>query len=202
MAESTRGEPTALPESRWNAREIELLTVTLRLLQEHGYDGFTVEAVAAEARSSKATMYRRWPSKEDLVLAAFVEGTRVSEIPPRTGSLRGDLLAIGTSVCGQACEHASTMRALLGELVRSPSLKTAFQNEFVHQRKVVMDEVLSDAIQRGEIDAEVVSAETHDLLAGYLVFRSLVSVEPPTENTVRALVDDVLIPSLTRNRRH
>lgn len=189
-----------LLKSRWTAREAELLAVTLRLLQIHGYDGLNVQTVATEAKASKATIYRRWPSKEHLVLAAFIEGTRASEVPPHTGSLRGDLLEIGNSVCEQARQHARTMRAVLGELTRSPALTKAFHEQFIYRRKLVYLEVLSAAVDRGEIDAEVIDAEINDLLAGYLVFRSLASVEPPTQHTVRAMVDDVLIPSLTRNR--
>jgi AcrR family transcriptional regulator len=146
-------------------------------------------------------MYRRWPSKERLVLAAFIEGTSCSEVAPRTGSLRGDLIHIGTAVCEQSSEHASTMRAVLNELSRSPGLAEAFETEFVVQRRKVFDEVLADAVDRGEIDAEVINDELQDLLAGYLVFRFLVSGRPPTSKTVIALVDEVLLPSLTRNRR-
>jgi AcrR family transcriptional regulator len=189
------------PGSRWSKREAELLAATLRLLQEHGYDRLTVEAVASEAHSSKATMYRRWPSKAELVLAAFIEGTRITEVPPRTGSLRGDLISIGVSVCQQSYEHASTMRAVLNELSHNPALSEAFQEEFVRQRRLVFDEVIADAVARGEIDAEVINTDFHDLLAGYLVFRGLVSGREPTEETVRAMVDEVLLPSLTRNRR-
>lgn len=92
--------------------------MTLRLLQQHGYDRLTVEAVATEAKSSKATIYRRWPSKTELVLAAFIEGTRVQLVPPRTGSLRTDLLTIGTSVCTQAREHGSTMSGSVAKIVK------------------------------------------------------------------------------------
>ena len=72
----------------WTTREAELLAVTLQQLQQHGYDRLTVDAVAAAARASKATVYRRWPSKADLVLAAFIEGTRGSSAPPRTAAWR------------------------------------------------------------------------------------------------------------------
>ena len=186
---------------RWTEREAELLAVTLRHLQEHGYERLTVESVATEARSSKATMYRRWPSKERLVLAAFIEGTNCSEVPPQTGSLRGDLIDIGSVICDQSVEHASTMRAVLMELDRSPELAEAFETEFVLQRRVVFNEVLAAAVDRGEIDAEVITDELNDMLAGYLVFRFLMPGKRPTKNTVVALVDEVIIPSLTRNRR-
>jgi AcrR family transcriptional regulator len=97
-------------ESPWSPREAELLAVTLELLQEHGYDRLTVDAVATTARASKATIYRRWPTKAELVLAAFVEGTRQVAVDPDTGTLRGDLLQLGESICA----HASTMRARSG----------------------------------------------------------------------------------------
>lgn len=182
--------------SRWTAREAEILAITLQLLQQHGYDRLSVEAVATQAKASKATVYRRWPSKADLVLAAFIEGTRTTLFPPGTGSLRGDLLVLGETVCRQACEHGRTMRAVLNEMSHNPGLSEAMQNEFVHQRKLVMYRVLDDAIARGEIDASKINEEIYDLLPGYLVFRALVSGRPPTEDTVRILVDEVLLPSL------
>ena len=189
--------PAPCPGAQWTAREAELLAITLQLLQEHGYDRLTVEAVAIQAKASKSTVYRRWPSKADLVLAAFIEGTRCTAVAPRTGSLRGDLMDIGRSVCEQACEHASSMRAVLNEMTHSPALGEAMHDEFIQQRKQVIYEVLNDAVARGEIRASAINDEIFDLLPGYLVFRSLVSGRPPTEDTVRTLVDDVLMPSLT-----
>jgi AcrR family transcriptional regulator len=195
-----RSDTKAGHASQWTPREAELLAVTLRLLQEHGFDRLTVEAVANEAKSSKATIYRRWPSKAELVLAAFIEGTCVELVPPCTGSLRGDLLQIGASVCEQAREHASTMSAVMTEIAHIPALSAALQDEFVHQRKLLITTVLTDAANRGEIDAAAIPDELWDVLPGYLVFRSLIPGRPPTEETVRTLVDDVLLPSLTRTR--
>ncbi len=172
------------------------MAITLELLQEHGYDRLSVEAVAIRAKASKATMYRRWPTKADLVLAAFIEGTRVSASPPNTGSLRGDLLEIGRWTCGQALEHMRTVRAVLNEMSHSPALQEAMQQKFVQHRNLVMDAVLADAVARGEIEASAINQEIYDLLPGYLVFRALVSDRPPTEETVRVVVDQVLLPSL------
>ncbi|TRW89124.1 TetR/AcrR family transcriptional regulator [Mycolicibacterium sp. 018/SC-01/001] len=193
--------PADAAQCPWTAREAELLAVTLQQLQLHGYDRLTVDAVAAEARASKATMYRRWPSKADLVLAAFIEGTRSSSVPPRTGSLREDLIEIGRGVCEHSHEHTPTMRAVLNEMSHNPRLSTAFQQKFVMQRKLIIDGVLAAAVERGEIDASAIDEEIFDLLPGYLVFRALVADRPPTEETVRTLVDSVLIPSLTRKNR-
>lgn len=200
MSSDSAHAVSASSASCWTAREAELLAVTLRLLQQHGYDRLTLEAVATEAKASKATMYRRWPSKAELVLAAFIEGVRVAAVPPESGSLRGDLLGIGAQVCEHAREHAGCMRAVMTELSRNPALSAAMQDEFVHQRKSLMTGVLTDAVDRGEIDAEVISDEIWDVLPGYLVFRFVFPGRPPTEETVRALVDEVLLPSLTRTR--
>jgi Tetracyclin repressor-like, C-terminal domain len=119
-------------------------------------------------------------------------------VAPHTGSLRGDLLAMGGLICEQARLLGPTVRAVLTELSRNPALGDAFQHQFVDQRKELMTAVLSEAVTRGEIDAEVISDELWDLLPGYLVFRSLIPGRPPTDETVQALVDDVLMPSLTR----
>lgn len=177
-----------------------MLEVTLRLLQQHGYERLTVEAVATEAKASKSTVYRRWPTKAQLVLAAFIEGTRAEVIAPRSGSLRSDLLQIGAQVCEQASQHAATMSAVLTELSHIPALSTALQDEFVNQRKALIGEVLAEAVKRGEIDAAVINDEIWDVLPGYLIFRYLMPGRPPTSETIRVLVDEVLMPSLVRTR--
>jgi AcrR family transcriptional regulator len=187
--------------SPWTPRETELLVVTLQLLQEHGYDRLTLDAVAAGARASKATVYRRWPSKAELVLAAFIEGCRQIAVHPDTGTLRGDLLQLGLVISQQSHEQAGIIRAVLVEISRHPALHEAMQSEFLDQRKALLHEVLRDAVLRGEIDDAAISDELWDLLPGYLIFRSIMPNRPPTEQTVEALIDEVIIPSLTRHRK-
>jgi AcrR family transcriptional regulator len=184
--------------SRWTARETEFLTVTLELLQANGYERLTLDAVAAAAKASKATVYRRWPSKAELVLAAFIEGMRQVSVPPNTGSLRDDLMALGTVICEQSARHASTIGAVLPEVARNPALGDAMQHEFVDQRRALMNDVLRQAVERGEIDAAAICDELWDVLPGYLVFRNMIPGRPPTDATVAALVDQVILPSLTR----
>jgi AcrR family transcriptional regulator len=191
----------AAESSPWSPREAELLAVTLQLLQEHGYDRLTVDAVAAMARASKATVYRRWPSKAELVLAAFIEGIRQIAVPPETGTLRGDLVHVGDLICQQVQQHASTIRAVLVEVSRNPALNDVMQHQFIEQRKALINRILQQAVDRGEIDEAAIDDELWDLLPGYLIFRSIIQGRPPTPQTVRALVDDVIIPSLTRLTR-
>ena len=178
-------------------RERELLAVTFRLLREHGYDGLTVDDVAAEAHASKATVYRSWPTKAELVLAAFIEGIQQAAEPPDTGTLRGDLLALGDMVCCHAREHASTMRAVLGELSRIPALHTAMHG-FLAGRKALMDDVLTRAVQRGEIDAAAIDRQLWDVLPGYIVYRAVIEDRPASRKSLQTLVDDVILPGLRR----
>ena len=142
----TQTADPAAESSPWSPRETELLAVTLQLLQEHGYDRLTVDAVAASARASKATVYRRWPSKAELVLAAFIEGCRQIAVHPKTGTLRGDLLQLGHVISRQTSEQAGTIRAVLVEISRHPALRDAMQHQFLDQRKALMQDVLGDAV--------------------------------------------------------
>jgi AcrR family transcriptional regulator len=189
---------SATEPSPWSPREAELLAATLQLLQQHGYERLTVDAVAATAKASKATVYRRWPSKGELVLAAFIEGCRQVAVLPDTGTLRGDLLRLGEAITEHATRHSATIRAVMVEVSRDPALREAMQHQFLDGRKALIESVLQNAVDRGEIQGEAVSDELWDLLPGYLIFRSIVPNRPLTAETVRIFVDNVLIPSLTR----
>jgi AcrR family transcriptional regulator len=195
MTASANGDAT----SPWSPRESELLAVTLELLQEHGYDRLSLEAVATTARASKATLYRRWPTKAELVLAAFVEGTREVATDPDTGTLRGDLLQLGEQVRGHVSTHAFTIRAVLVETSRSAELDAMMQEQFLDQLKALMSHVLKRAVERGEIDAAAITEDLWDVLPGYLIYRTVLTGRAPSRKTVQDLVDNVLLPSLTRH---
>ncbi len=186
-------------ESPWSPREAELLGVTLELLQEHGYDRLSLDAVAATARASKATLYRRWPTKAGLVLAAFVEGTRHIAVDPDTGTLRSDLLALAGQISAHVSNHVGTIRAVLVEISRSEELYATMQEQFLDQRKALMSHILKRAAARGEIEASAITEDLWDVLPGYLIYRSVLTGRPPSRRAIRDLVDNVLIPSLTRH---
>lgn len=197
----TTKSPTESPASppRWSQRETQILTVTLELLQQNGYDRLTTDAVASAAQASKTTVYRRWPSKAQLVLAAFTESIRQVGVAPDTGSLRSDLLHLGAVLCSQADGQASTLAAVLNELPHNIALRDALQHELINQRKTVIQHVLHQAVSRGEIDPRAVSDELWDVLPAYLLFRCMIPGRPPSDATVEALVDELLMPSLTRH---
>jgi hypothetical protein len=95
--------------------------------------------------------------------------------------------------------HASAMAGVLSEAHRNPAIQAIFEREFLQQRKVLVQAMLRRAAGRGEIQLSAVSEEIWDVMPGYLVFRCLMPGRPPTADTVRAIVDEVLIPSLTRS---
>ncbi|MGH2867319.1 MAG: helix-turn-helix domain-containing protein, partial [Solirubrobacteraceae bacterium] len=100
--EDTGGAVELRPRSRAGrkrdpGRDGVILDAALAVLAEHGYDGMTIDMVAARADSARATVYRRWATKDDLVLAAVArmshDDVNLEELPD-TGSLRGDIVAM------------------------------------------------------------------------------------------------------------
>ena len=112
-------------------------------------------------------------------------------------TLRGDLLRLGELVCQEPGAHASTLRAVLVEVSRNPALNDAMK-QFLEQRKALLNRVLRQAFDRGEIDDAAIIDELWDLMPRYLISRRLMPGDPRTRHTVQALVDEVVIPSLTR----
>ena len=88
---------------------------------------------------------------------------------------------------------------MLVEVSRHPALNDAMQHQFIDQRKALIQHVLQQAVDRGEIAEAAITDELWDLLPGYLIFRSIIPSRPPTRQTVQALVDDFIIPGLTRS---
>ncbi len=181
------------------SREKELLAVTLQVLNETGYDKLTVDQVVARARASKTTVYRRWPSKAELVCAAFAHRTRGEfAMPPETGTLRGDLLALAEMIAGVVGEYGRVIAGILAAGERSPRLRELLARDLYAERRGQVHGVLCRAVTRGEIAQEAISDDLCDVLPAYILFRTLLDERPVPPATLHALIDDVLLPSLTR----
>ena len=183
------------------SREKELLAVTLQVLSETGYDKLTVDQVVARAHASKITVYRRWPTKADLVRAAFAHRTHGEfAIPLDTGTLRGDLLALAEMIARVAGEYGRVIAGILAAGERGPRLRELLAKDLYDQRRGQVQGVLRRAAARGEIAHEAISDDLWDVLPAYILFRTLLDERPVPPATLRALIDDVLLPSLTRLR--
>ena len=198
--DSKRGRASrGLPGASLTSREEQLLAATLQVLSETGYDKLTVDQVVARAHASKTTVYRRWPSKADLVGAAFAHRTRGEfGAPPDTGTLRGDLLALAEMIARAAGEYGRVIAGILAAGERSPRLRELLAKDLYHERRGQVLGVLRRAATRGEIAQEAISDDLWDVLPACILFRTLLDERPIPPTALRALIDDVLLPSLTR----
>jgi AcrR family transcriptional regulator len=133
--------------------EQAIIEATLDLFAEQGFDGVCVEAVAARAGVGKATIYRRWPNKEELLLAAL--GSMKSPFPEPTGSVRDDLVAQMTVMCADRADPRKARRyaLLLGEGQKYPRLMARYKETVVVPRHDAMRAVIRQGIASGELRA-------------------------------------------------
>ena len=132
--------------------EQAIIEATLDLFAEQGFEGVCVEAVAARAGVGKATIYRRWPNKEELLLAAF--GSLKSPFPePKGVSVRDDLLAMVEVMCADKADPRKARRyaLLLGEGEKYPRLMARYKETVVEPRREAMRAVIRRGIQTGEL---------------------------------------------------
>ncbi len=153
-----------------------IVTATLELLVEGGYRALTMEAVRARAGVGKATIYRRWKTKEELV-TAVIEHLHQELQAPDKGSLAGDYEALARGVIGSAAKAGTMtfMPRLLAETVDDPDLHAIFYAHLAAPRRAVMREVLDRAVARGELRDDVDLEMVTDILVGPALYRILIS---------------------------
>ncbi len=179
-------------------REQEIFAATLAVLAEVGYDRLTMDAVATAAKASKATLYRRWNSKVQLVTEALA-AQKAQPDAPDTGSLRGDLIA---SFCGLGGmtdpQQMATFSSVLTAMVRDEEFATAYRRDVLGPKIATVAQIYRRAIERGElcpgVDLEVIAPA----LAGILLHRFFVLGESPDEEAVARVIDHVILPAATR----
>jgi len=189
----TTEAPARQGRPRSEAADAAIQEATLDLLASGGYANLTMSGVAARAGVSTATLYRRWTSKLELVVATFVARAGERTIPDK-GSLRDDVTALMRDVVDRFTTTTSgrIIRGLVDEIGRNPELADALRENLVLPRRAAMAEMLGRAATRGELrpglDADVVM----DLMFGPLYHRLLITGETVTPRVMRALTDLVL----------
>jgi AcrR family transcriptional regulator len=181
-------------------RETAILRATLELLAESGYDQLTIDAVAARARCSKATIYRRWPGKAALVSTAIRRhaGQPAAAVPD-TGSLRSDLqAALGAMRSSLSGQDAALILGLLSAMHRDPELAGAVREQILHAKAEIFGAVIARAAARGQIPAATDAALLAEISSAVLLSRLLVTGEPLDDAFTQHLVDAVLMPALER----
>jgi AcrR family transcriptional regulator len=155
-----------------------ILSATLQTLVTDGYRALTVEKVRERAGVGKATIYRRYPSKEALVRAAVVHLNRgVTPEPQDTGSLRGDFQGfVSSMLAGAEISGALTfMPRMLSEVAHDAELRRIFYAALVQPRRDVIELLLRRAIERGEVRADVDVELAIDLIAGPMIYRIVIT---------------------------
>jgi AcrR family transcriptional regulator len=169
-----------------------ILTAAIALVREMGYDDVTVEAIAERAGVGKATIYRRWPSKEPLVAEAIGRIVRVIPIPD-TGTLRGDLRLLMRSAARMYGDPATRLllSGLVAAMSRNASIATAVRSGFVGTWRSAVAQVVERAAERGDLRRGVDAGFVNDLLSGPLLHRFLIEGDEIDEAFTRRVVDTV-----------
>src|SRR5215469_1516169 len=186
------------PRQRRRGEELEaaLLDAAWDELVSVGFARLTMESVAARARTGVAVLYRRWPRKDDLVLAAIAHygATHPVDIPD-TGSLRGDMIALLSGYSDGRIAFAAIISAVFSGLLASTGLTPAeVRDRLISDRPLWPLEIFRRAQERGEIDLDrippVVLAMPFDLMRHDM----LMTLKPIPRERIVAIVDELFLP--------
>jgi AcrR family transcriptional regulator len=182
-------------------RESEVLDAALVLLAKVGYDRLTMDAVAAEARASKATLYRRWSTKSSLVVDAILKSKEALQLPVvDTGSLREDLIQMACGHGGLSDDRsAQVMAGVVTALHHDPDFAAEFRARVVGPKIEATRRVFERARARGEITADLDLDLLSPALAGIILHRSFVLGLSADAKTVTRVVDEIILPAATRH---
>ncbi|WP_169518345.1 TetR/AcrR family transcriptional regulator [Solimonas variicoloris] len=175
------------PRARGVAAEQAILRATLQLLHEGGYSALTIDRVAAVARASKTTIYRRWKTKEHLVLAVFMQ--LPIAIPESHGALEADLIALFRqfSKIMQESPLRGVLPMLVAECINNPAL-SALLVEVNERRRAPLRHVIQQAIARGELPDDSDAELLIDVIQGAISIRLYFLFDALSEDWIRKLV--------------
>lgn len=193
--------PTASPRRRGAVLERAILEAALEQLSTVGWSGLTMEGVAAGAQTGKAAVYRRWPSKEDLVADALQAGLPRFEEAPDLGSVREDLLAL----CRQAREAMFSrpgfaLRSVIHECdtIQAERFHGVIIEGVVEPTVKQLREVVERGIRRGEVRPDAANGYVFDAIPAMMMYRSKVCGSEWTERDIEEMIDQLMVPLLCR----
>ena len=179
-------------------REAQILAATLEVLVDVGYDRLTMDAVAARAKASKATLYRRWNTKLRLVMDAL----HTTKEPPSsidTGSLRGDLQQLFCGMGGMIDPQAvAVFGSVITAVARDKEFAETYRREFIGPRIAVSRQLWQRAVERGELREDIDLSLFEPALAGIVLHRVFVMGEHPSEDLITRVIDQIILPAATR----
>ncbi|GAA4228579.1 AcrR family transcriptional regulator [Streptosporangium album] len=176
-------------------RERAILDATMELLSEVGFDRMSVDQIAKRASASKATIYRRWPGKEALVVDLVCNHLEIDVTPPPdTGTMRGDLVAAVGGFCRTMEQKHGLVFGLLPAMLTTPELAAALRENVPRPDITGTTPLLARARERGELRGKADPGEIRTVTEALVWHRLLISGRPLDEAFVEDTVDRVLLP--------
>jgi AcrR family transcriptional regulator len=194
--------PTELSEAhpgrpRDEAREQAILDATLTVLGEVGYERMTMDAIAAEAKASKATIYRRWSNKAQLVTDALARWAIASDDYPDLGSLRDELRLFVARTCELMSGSGGNIVIGLGVAIRSdPDLAQALDQCFGDFLST-LDQVLQRAVARGELKGAANPVVLFEVIPAVAMSHVMKGIDANDDAYIDHLTDDIAVPLIS-----
>jgi AcrR family transcriptional regulator len=177
------------------SRDGVIRAAILRLLAEVGYGALTMDAVASEAGVGKATIYRRWRTKQDLVVDTISDLNRAEAAPPDTGSVEGDLREMMHQMVALiAGPTGAATLSLLSTMPHQPALAEAFRNGPLAVWRDSYDQIWEHAEQRGEVRPGLSRSIVAESTSALLVQRWLLTGEPVDDAYADEVLETVVLP--------
>ncbi|WP_238412675.1 TetR/AcrR family transcriptional regulator [Saccharothrix deserti] len=195
MEGATRRRGAALEQAILNAAADELI--------ESGYAGLTMDRVAKRAGTNKNAIYRRWPNRAALGVAAYRQLAEVELHPPDTGDLRTDVLTMLRRINGdQSSPRGDVLRGLLAGIGDEPELLAQLQNQLGDGGLKAWLTMLVRAVARGELSAEALHPRVATVAIGLLRNEYLTQgLATVPDATIVEIVDEVFLPLLKGRER-
>ncbi|MFF5147079.1 TetR/AcrR family transcriptional regulator [Streptomyces sp. NPDC013157] len=182
-----------MTDERW----VELLTTALDVMREVGYEALTMEAVAVRARCSKATLYRIWRGKPQMIVEALYAARPVDISAIDTGTLRGDLLALYGQLVVGVQRDTELLAALAHAVLIDPDLAAAMRTSLVEPESAAMGQFVDRAVRRGELTARPAAVEfLPQLMFVALMARPLTEAAFLDMDYATRYIDLVIMPAL------
>lgn len=186
------------PQRRRHGAELQtaLLDAAWDELVEQGYDSFTIDAVAVRAHTSRAVLYRRWPTKPDIVKAAIASRAFQQSLEiPDTGTIRGDLIAFMTLANGSRAQQGLVLITRLGAFYSDAGTNlTELRRGLMHARAEAIDQMLGRAAERGEIDPAKVTPRIRRVAFDLFLHELMLTLEPVPDGVIAEIVDEIFLP--------
>jgi AcrR family transcriptional regulator len=191
--QSEPAPPKRRPGGRSSRVRAAAIAATLAELAEHGYAALSLERVARRAGVNKTSLYRRWGTREQLVLETMLEQVGEHVTVPDTSSLRDDLLELARTAAANAArpEVAAMARAVAAQAPHDAKLAAATAR-FWSERLAIDGAIVERAIERGEVRPGVQPAEVIEAVIGPIHLRLLLTGEPVDTPFLERLVDTVV----------